>query len=193
MIQIQQLALYRAASFLVAGLILLTIAAANVAGTNSAVRKSLAGVRSNDVVEPAFVLSARGVVRGMAYIADGLTLGLLAGAFICGVVGVALFITALEGRTRPGTLVDLQQSLQLVLANIQVSALKVLEEVRQKEGNVQDLDQRVSELTAIASMTEAQADALSRRISKGARAGIVLGALGIVVTVALGVWQVSLL
>lgn len=127
-------------------------------------------------------------VTSVGVIAANLVKGLLICSLLCAVVGVVLFIRPY--RRQGLALEEMHESLGVVVGQIQHQAGKVLREAQEKKASVDNLERQVAELEALATMNEEQTSAVRRTLSKGARLGISLGILGIVTTVAIGIWTV---
>ena len=202
MITDRQFELRRASNILLLGLLFLIIAGTVVAGTNRAIRESLAAERdatvksfqttSRDLDQDVWVAQqTEDLVVRMANVYDSLVLGLLACAFLCGVFGVTILVKGATQRIRPDSITAMYSSLGDIIDGMEVAAFRVAHEAQQKEADADALRLRVEEFKALASLTEPQVRALTRRLSRGTSVGIVLGVMGIAVTVGIAMWQLG--
>jgi hypothetical protein len=193
----------RVGFLMLAAAIFMILAVAISIGANAVTNSSRPppGIDPIDPITAAVLLSqASGnlvslqVARLFLYYAQGL----LACAFICnaaaGVISrrvkkqLAQMMDDLERGSIAYTLGDLHSGLETSLMGIQASAMGVLEEARTKESDVQELERRVQQLTALASIKEEQAQAVQDVLRRDATRNLVLAITGIIATLVLGVW-----
>jgi len=70
---------------------------------------------------------------------------------------------------------EVHTELGRLVTNLQTSAVRVVQEARTKEADVEEFESRLAELQALANVTEPQAAALSKRLNKGTWVGIYIG------------------